>query len=473
MEYLNQFSSSPETLITKEIISIISTITCSSEKKISIKRLLFNSFRNVFSGSWKISILLFVTYLVKNPKILLEILGKILKFLFYKKVYLKFSVPKENVIGSSIKSEIDRFSASENEGSEEKNGKKYGSYAIINNLPLYCQKQENEYELEYFPCFQSSYVNRITENVEKDFQTIIDSKKPVYKTYDGKSIEITNLFPSRNNKLITSIISTLFRVSSKTRSFFTFGILVRGSEEYGKEITSEGYGKTASLSWLISQGVCDHGILLEMNKNLDVSFDDILKKIFSFSPNGKYVIYIDELDKYLDSYIKNKYREACKKPKDLKKEDAFVPPEKQEFMQTEKEAFLGKLLGLIETRHFKDGVVFVFCANNFNTIFEGVNMKQFKSVYKRIKKVQFRRCDTEEFKDYCRWYNESLKGDEVLYISEEELEVHLQKVKKDLCIPLREIFFSNVEACFNFEDLVRIVNEWKEEDLSDICGGPF
>jgi hypothetical protein len=443
--------SSPESLITKEIITIVKDFVCSTEKEKTIRERLFQGLKNIISGSWKVYAFVLSTYFIKNPDVLLLFLGKIARYLFYKKIYLKISDQKESLMGNSLNSEIKSYS--------QTNDIKNGTYVVVNSIPIYMNKSGYDYSVEYIPFIHTSYLNKIESDVEKQIEESKLNKKLVYKTIDSKMIEITNLFPSRNNKMICDIVSTFFRVSNKTKAFFTLGILINGKE---------GLGKTESLSYLVSQGACDNGILIDMNKNLDIAFREIMNKIFSLPTNGRYAIYIDELDKYLDYYLKNEYRKVCAPPKDFKKDDYFETPNKEEFMQTKKEEFLMKLLGLIETRYFKDGVVFVFCANNFNTIFDGVNMKHFRSVYKRIHKIYFQECHTEEFKEYCRWYNKTLEGDDLLHISEETLEKYLRNVREGLHIPLREVFFANVESCFNIEKLVTIVNNWEEEDLTKI-----
>jgi ankyrin repeat protein len=451
----SSFVQSPETLITNEIIKIVSGFVCEKSEKGTFWKKILCSFRDLFSRSWKVGILLFATYLVRNPGVFLEFLGKVSRFLFYKKIYLK-NHEKEGSQGSAIESEANLYS--------KNNNIKGDPYFLVNSIPLYCSKHnQDEYKVEYVPFIHTPYMKKLNETVEKNYGELESKQKFVYKLLNGKNIEITNLFPSKNNKKICKIVSTFFRVSSLTRTFFTLGVLINGKE---------GIGKTESLSYVIQQKACQNGILIDMNKNLDIPFDDILKKIFSFSPKGSYIIYIDELDKYVDFYLKNEYRIASTPPKDHKKEDFFEPPSKEDFMQSKKEEFLMKLLSLIETRYFNDGVVFVFCANNFHTIFEGVNMKHFRSIYKRIHKIYFEECHSKEFKKYCRWYNKTLEKDATLYLSEEELEKELGRVKKDLSIPLREVFFANIESCFTIRKLVDLVNEWEEEDLSKLNTSP-
>jgi hypothetical protein len=454
MEHVSSFIQSPETLITNEIIKLVSAFVCDKNQK-SIWKSIICTLKNVCSTSWKIGILLLVTYLVKNPSVLLDFLGKVSKYLFYKKLYLSTNIPIEQSQGVALELETKLY--------VQNNNIKGDPYFLVNSVPLYCLKHSsNEYKIEYLPIIHSTYLARLNETIKKAESTV--EQIFFYKLLNGKNVEITNLFPSRNNRRICDIVSTFFEVSKATRCFFTLGILINGIE---------GIGKTESLSYIISQGACDKGILINMNKNLDISFDEILKKIFSFPSGGRNVIYIDELDKYLDYYLKNEYRKASIPPAKVKKEESkteesFEPPPKEDFMQSKKEEFLMKLLGLIETRYFKDGVVFVFCANNFNTIFEGVDMKHFRSVYKRIHKIHFQECDAEEFKEYCRWYNKILSPIPRLNISQENLEKCLENVREDLCIPLREVFFANVESSFQIEKFVHIVNKWVEEDLTKI-----
>src|SRR5204863_3510527 len=110
--------------------------------------------------------------------------------------------------------------------------------------------------------------------------------------------------------------------------------------------------------------------------------------------------------------------------------------EYEEYRKFVKQDFLYNLLSLLETSIFDAGAVFIFCSNNFDTIFNDLDPIHFHSLKMRFSPLKFERCNTNEFKEYIRYFNKQLI-DTSLYYDEYFLEDMLLQVNDSLSITYR------------------------------------
>jgi hypothetical protein len=207
---------------------------------------------------------------------------------------------------------------------------------------------------------------------------------------------------------------------------------------------------------------------IESCREIDTIFNNAYRAVNS--PKGLVIVLFDELDKYLARMIQVKYQNVCSKStfsssenidqKDKRPEIEI--PNYEQFYRNEKESFLYKLLHLIETQT-EHGLVLLFCTNNFDTIFDGVNMKHFRSLRDRLIRVTFYRCDKQELIEYLQYYNRMLEGSE-WYVSEEKMNDVISKLRDDLSIPYRILTHQMMIAEYNLESFVESINKWKPEE---------
>lgn len=464
----NMLNNSPETLITQEFLKIISSLTCIATEKKSqgIFEILKYVFKSALTNVSKIAILmLFHHVIMKNPHRIIDVMQTFGKVLFYKKIRLFMGkVSTSLCMARRLKR-------------NQKNGQQ-----TMNGLPIYGEDDGSDFVVEYLPIIHSNYLNEIENMSNDDFNEYSKSKKTILQSLTGIVIEPKILYPSKNYVKLTKLVGNFFKVMNTTKAFKTLGILIDGKP---------GLGKTDSLSYITLQNICKNAIHIDMTKHINESFKSIINKLYAKEISGSYVIFIDELDKHLDYRITSMYEshrnDYFKKIKQIESENQDelsprnspkVPRIKssnqktvllksfEEFVASEKEQFFYELLNLIETDHFKDGVVFIFCANNFNTVFNGAKLKHFDSLYRRLLKVNFVECDSVEFKGYVKFTNDNLINTD-LHIPNENLEKILKNVKQDLQIPFRDVCHTYIESCFNIEDFVNNVNNWVDKSVYD------
>ena len=112
----------------------------------------------------------------------------------------------------------------------------------------------------------------------------------------------------------------------------------------------------------------------------------IFPDLISEHPN---VLLIDELDKYLDYNFSYNYtldRDNYNKKK-KETDDDFISEE--EYKKSKKMSFLYELLSLIDSENHYKKCIIIFCANNFETIFENIYMTHFLSLKKRFVNINF------------------------------------------------------------------------------------
>src|SRR5690606_24273036 len=104
------------------------------------------------------------------------------------------------------------------------------------------------------------------------------------------------------------------------------------------------------------------------------------------------------------------------------------------------------------------GIVFIFCSNNFETIFDGVDMTHFASLKRRLVNVKFERCDKLELIEYIEYYNLKLKGSQWYYPSG-KLSGILEKIRPDLSIPYYILSDTLMLSEHNMEKFVCLLND--------------
>ena len=423
MESMAELVQSSDSLILREVLRLISDSQCGG----GVRQI----FQAMVSGLGKVVAMFVIQYYLKHTNELPGIFFSFFKAVFYKRLRLDMSTRNLPLyIGRRMESVI----------------KKDFTY---NCFPLTFYN-DNEYGVvEYLPIVHTSFYEEIKDMAMKEFNESQKDKFTVCQDLRGKEIKPKKLFPSKNYCYLDDVVSSYFKVAEMTEIYSTKGVLIDGEP---------GLGKTGSIEYLASLNKYGRVIKVDMTNELGNLFGDIIKKINQKSKETLIVLF-DELDKYISNFIRTDY-EKKRSRHDPKK--GGVLSTWDEHVAIGKEKFLFELLNLLENSYFDKGAIFIFCSNNFDTIFDGVNPRHFESLKKRFLPLQFHRCECEELKDYIRYYNDKFVGSK-WHREKDMLERELDRLREDISIPYRDISDLNISSCYRVEDFIDAINEWHEQ----------
>ena len=303
-----------------------------------------------------------IQYLVRNPdKILSFFRSLALKFIYRRLELKSVSGTKELQMNKLLQKEINP----KNEAS---------SSLTVSGLPLYLNMNGPYTVLEYCPFIHQKFLDDIDTEANSEVNIVPNREiKTVCRDVNRKIFVPDTLFPSKNYLALAKTIRNFFKVVNRTKMYKAQGILIDGEP---------GLGKSKSCDFLATLNEYNEIYYINMSLTtlLKKDFKSIVAEVLTRRA-GSTIIYFDELDKYLDFYIEYSFH------KQEEIED-FV-----EYKRRYKQEFLYELLEVIETNMYEDGVVFIFCSNNFHTIFEDTNQVHFHSLKSRFAPIRFDRCD--------------------------------------------------------------------------------
>ena len=421
MEAMAELVQSSDSLILREVLKLFSDSQCGG------------GFRQIFqamvSGLGKVAAMFVIQYYLKHTDKLPSLIFSLFKTCFYKRLRLDMSNRKLPLYVAR------RFEAVI---------KKDFTY---NCFPLTFYN-DNEYGVvEYLPGVHTSFYKEIEDVAQKEFEES-QSGTTICQDLKGKDIKPKKLFPSKNYCYLDDVVSSYFKVAEMTEIYATKGILIDGEP---------GLGKTGSIEYLASLNKYGRVIKIDMTNELGTLFAETVEKVKQKSKESLIVLF-DELDKYISHFIRTDY-EKKRSTHDPKK--GGVLPTWSEHVTSGKEKFLFELLSLLENSYFDKGAIFIFCSNNFDTIFDGVDPRHFESLEKRFLPLKFHRCECEELKDYIRYYNGKFVGSK-WHREEEVLERELDRLRDNISIPYRDISDLNISSCYRVEDFIDAINNWHE-----------
>jgi hypothetical protein len=196
-----------------------------------------------------------------------------------------------------------------------------------------------------------------------------------------------------------------------------------------------GTGKTTFGDYIAWAGIFDRIIVCnfvplassdnnftESMTNLERQINGGVSKDKKFEEPESILIILDEIDKWLTSYLNSqihKLRDESRKkkqtvgdkvPMQMDFVDKLTEKEEEEKKIQLKNEFLDQLYKLVDGHMFNDGrsYVIIFNTNDFDSVFENTD-KKYSALYDRFERYKFSKIGKKEIIKYLCWVNEQLK----------------------------------------------------------------
>lgn len=450
-----------EVVVLKYILDILEKLTCKESKGYldRFRRLIY-----IIPGSVGIVLILLLNHYIRSPDKLITLFASYIRPFFenllYRKVLFKYK-DGDNYLSTFIES-------------------RYSRYETYRGFPVrkYNGVSDSYFELGVLPIVHHGLIEKITKEAKQDLREHI-LRMDTKCIHDFKEVKPLNLYPSTNYILLDDIVSSYDETCELTGNREPRTIIINGLH---------GLGKTRATDFLAKAGKYDNVCCIPMDRYMDAknSITSQIEKLYKSTISKAKrlsIVIIDEIDKYLVGYIQalydNHVDQLKKEIKDMAKaidkegpKEALELPDFNTFRTRMKEKFLYELLHLIEINHVEHGIVFILCTNNYETIFEDVNMLHFRSLKDRITPLTFKPCDKDELIGYIRYHNDLMKGSRFHY-SNEELDNLLPTIKNDLQVPYRLLTRTMMISANKLEVYIQKMNSWIEDEVSEVMPIPY
>jgi hypothetical protein len=282
---------------------------------------------------------------------------------------------------------------------------------IVNGFPVYTTRTESEVAIMYVEGIHRSYLEGISQIADREYQLSISPTSQLYQWSNGKYElhPVTSLYPSRNFTNLQNIVQSHVIASTGLNNFTVTGILIDGEP---------GLGKSMAIHYLASQNSVRRLYRIDLNAMhcLRTTFEKLSTGAYHNIPVTEPTIFLfDEIDKWLDYQISNTYQELVQKMMKMPKSEtsesnlSLIPSEEQ-YSRNFRRDFLPLLLSILERTSQTATCIVIFCSNNFDSIFNDIDMKHFHSLNDRFKRLKFNRCERDEIIGYLRYNNNKLVG---------------------------------------------------------------
>lgn len=325
---------------------------------------------------------------------------------------------------------------------------KADSQVVYENVfPLYFEKEDSNHVVYHLPYIHDSTINKL----KTELMGPLDHKT-LFIENDKKINLPLNLFPSNNCLALEELLDGYFEVFHHSRMVSSPLILINGKP---------GLGKSDSRYYLASLNKYDEIIYYNLLDLTNKSFSSIITALLNKESTKTTVVFFDELDKYIELYVRYMFKleKRGKNSNGGSNMDEIVDTDIQHFRVDVKENIIQTISNLNAGIHnYQNGIAFVFCANNFETVFDGLRQKHITSVKTRFTFVEFKECERSELIRYIRTFNDRLKGTKYWY-DDNRLGQMLRRLKDDVRITYRDISICHNKARYDIEKLVQCIND--------------
>lgn len=408
-------------------------------------------FRTLGVGVLKLVASFLIHRLVKSNDV-----WNILRFVMLRTIYLKRVLTKSNIHQSAM---IDAFNALVSSPSTSPTSKDMAKpsesltqdamkQVWVSGLPVYLDKEGMDFALYSLPFVHAAFVHQLSESADTELKEA-EFVQTVTKDANGKEYTPMNLFASNNYRKLDNILHTHFIVGKDTGMVGPLFIVLNGEA---------GLGKSNSSHYLAKQGKYGEirHISLTAQSMVTRSFTSIINEITSKRSPYSTIVYFDELDKYMDMFIRNTYSSS---KKGGSADGVVVDDDYAVFVNSVKTNTIMSIAELANNCvSFPHGVAFVFCSNNFHTLFEGVDPTHVDSVKTRFNFLQFELCGKDELCRYLTTFTERITIPRLKY-TPEKLNAAFANIRPDLQVTYRDIQNLHSIAAYDIDVFVQRINQ--------------
>lgn len=268
----------------------------------------------------------------------------------------------------------------------------------------------------------------------------------------------SQLYPSKNYLKLVDIIRDHFDVSNRIKSFSVLGASINGVP---------GLGKTKFADFAVNNKLAGSILKVDMTNMLKYSFTRVLNSMYhSVAILTDTIFVIDEIDKYLDYRMDIEYEDKLVEMRNVSKDGGVVTLDKDEFVRQQKNTFLFDILSILERDGLSHSIVVIFCSNNFQSIFEGVDMTHHESTFSRFMPIEFKMCDHQEIIDYLLHYNRIFEGTKFwIDLNKEDMS---QRLKRDVQVTHRVLHHISIKSNYHALKIIQELNELKTSNVPSV-----
>lgn len=426
-------------VLLKEGLQILSSISCVG----GIKGLI----RKICESMPKLIAIVALKHVVANPQILLSLLKSwswiAIQAIFYRRQILNFSGHSNYVRKVCEDTNI-----------------RYGE--LINLMPLYIEQEMVDdilmiRSISYMAGVHSSFMSNLNQQAailaSEHEQQLLTSNKSKYQRYTSAYGVHTpmQLYPSRNFKLLESVVRSEIETAELLKSYAVFGILIDGEP---------GLGKSSFADHIANANLVKNVYRADLNVPRFLNKSDVTKvfnDVFNNVPiTGSSLFVIDEMDKYLNHIIKSSHNaliDEAKKNEKLQVDEVISFEEHRQQKQAE---FINSILAVLERPGVNHPCIVIFCSNNFNTIFSDLDMTHFNSTLDRFAKFRFERMNKQDVVDYLEYHNTKFENTR-FHCS--DLKTITDELNADTSITARQLHQITKLASYNFKQIITDLNQ--------------
>jgi hypothetical protein len=412
-----------EELVIKEIFNIMETFKCADSWKRTII--------TVIKGIPRILFIIMLKHYISNPTNLIALLKSICWFVVKLILYKTDSYIKTEV-GSLDQYCAKKLETFDNEGS---------SYGV----PYYIERNDKRISVNYVPILHNHLFSNIRKDAEVEY-TNSSSECTKFLCYNNgyKPHKPSELFPCANYIRLESIMKTYIDISTLNNCFNPLGVLVNGMP---------GLGKSGFAHYISRKNIfrCVYRVDLSQAQFVTMSPEILFKDIYHVVPvnSGNTLFMLDELDKYLEFYIIDSFNKLPKQ------ENPNTILEEEHRGKIKLEFLLG-LLGVLERSNITHPCAVIFCCNNFDTIFSGIDNTHFNSIKDRFMRVVFNICNVDEVANFLRYYNNRYQKTKYY---DNNLEKLLEELDNRVEITFRQLNMLTTYEQYKFKNIIRRLNK--------------
>lgn len=360
---------------------------------------------------------LFLSHLLKNNDLLMKNLKSLTSFLYKKLLF------KPRLIEDKNQQVLKLMNETADSLAEDTLFPKHYITVLPNNTKvlnsLYFKKSDFDVGFTY-------RYNQLQKTLDNKCEFFLAN--PATNKYSHKVPML--LYPSNNYLKLANTIDKSIKLSKTIKNYSVKGILINGEPGLGKSYFSDFFTEYTQQ--------CKRVLKIDLTSFINQPLKDIIKS-FVHLTDCPILYMLDELDKYVKFHSEYRYKIHREEHLASQKDGIFTKElqDPSDFIKDLKTEILLTILSVLESTNSLYPSCIIFCSNNFHTIFEGTDKTHFESLTTRFTVHDFFRCDAEEFKNYCRFYNNLCKDETEFFC--DNLEEVLQNVPSDTSLTFREL----------------------------------